>query len=149
MNTARLVGVPATIALALILAVGVAACKGNQGGQPSSTNRLTAASTPTGSVLPSPVEQAEGLAEDVQNDLEQNAWPAAEAKLRELRGVGEKLRSVGVAQTKGTAYGQALDSLGAAITRRSRADALTAGNRVSRVVTGIMADYPTKVPVDV
>ena len=36
-----------------------------------------------------------------------------------------------------------------AITRRSRADVLTAGNRVSRVVTAIMTDYPTKVPVGV
>jgi len=63
--------------------------------------------------------------------------------------VGEKLASVGVAETKRSAYVNALDSLAAAIARRSRAGALTAGNRVSRVVAGIMADYPTKVPVDV
>jgi hypothetical protein len=100
-------------------------------------------------VLPSPVEQAEALAEDVQTYLDQNAWPAAEAKFRQLRAVGEKLASVGVAETKRSAYVNALDSLAAAIARRSRAGALTAGNRVSRVVAGIMADYPTKVPVDV
>jgi hypothetical protein len=100
-------------------------------------------------VLPPPVEQAEALAEDVQTYLDQNAWPAAEAKFRELRVVGENLASVGVDETKRSAYGNALDSLGAAITRRSRAGALTAGNRVSRVVAGIMADYPTKVPVHV
>jgi hypothetical protein len=95
------------------------------------------------------VERAEALAEDVQTDLAQAAWPAAEAKLRELRGVGRQLASVGVSQPKRSVYGTALDILGAAITRRSQADALTAGNRVSRVVTGIMADYPTKVPVSV
>jgi hypothetical protein len=100
-------------------------------------------------VLPRPVEQAEALAEDVQTYIDQNAWPAAEAKFRELRVVGENLASVGVAETKRSAYVNALDSVGAAIARRSRPDALTAGNRVSRVVAGIMADYPTKVPVDV
>jgi hypothetical protein len=104
----------------------------------------TVASTPAASVLPPPVEQAEALAEDVQSDLDRNAGPAAEAKLRELTDAGEKLASVGVAQTKRSAYGNALDSLGATITRRSRPEALMAGNHVSRVVTGIMADYPTK-----
>jgi hypothetical protein len=133
---------------AVVVAVGVLGCKGNQPAQTLSTGS-TAASTPTASVLPAPVEQAEALAEDVQTDLEQNAWPVAEAKLRELRGVGDKLASVGIAQTKRSDYGKALDSLAAAITRRNRADALTAGNRVSRVVTGILAGYPMKVPVDV
>jgi len=132
---------------AVVLAVGGAGCKGNHGGPTASAP--TVASTPTARVLPSPVEQAEALAEDVQTYLDQNAWPAAEAKFRQLRAVGEKLASVGVAETKRSAYVNALDSLAAAIARRSRAGALTAGNRVSRVVAGIMADYPTKVPVDV
>ena len=137
------------LALALILAVSVAGCKGTQRGQPSATSASMVASTPTASGLPPAVEQAEALAEDVQTDVEQKAWPAAEAKLRELRSVGQKLDSVGVAQSKQTAYGNALDSLGAAVARRSQADGLTAGNRVSWVVTSIMADYPTKVPVEV
>ena len=98
---------------------------------------------------PVPDDQAEALAEDVQTDLTQNAWPTAEARLRGLRSLGEKLDSVGVSQPKQSAYRRAVDSLGAAITRRSRTDALTAGNHVSRIVTGIMADYPTKVPVQV
>jgi hypothetical protein len=139
---------------AAVLAVGAAGCKGNHGGQtapasPSVATDSAAAATPAAGVLPAPVEQAEALAEDVQTYLDQNAWPAAEAKFRELRGVGEKLASVGVAEAKRSAYVNALDSLGAAIARRSRAGALTAGNRVSRVVAGIMADYPTKVPVEV
>jgi hypothetical protein len=133
---------------AVLIAVGLVGCKGNQGGQIVATGS-TAASTPTTSALPSALEQAEALAEDVQTYLEQNAWPTAEAKLLELKGVGEQLASAGVAETKRSAYANAVDSLGAAITRRSRAGALTAGNRVSRVVTGIMADYPMKVPVDV
>jgi hypothetical protein len=140
------------------LALGAAGCKANQGGQtaggealasPSVSTGSTVASTAVASVLPPSVEQAEALAEDVQSDLDRNAWPAAEANLRELRNAGEKLASVGVTQAKRSAYGNALDSLGAAITRRSRPEALMAGNHVSRVVTGIMADYPTKVPVDV
>jgi hypothetical protein len=139
---------------AAVLAVAGAACKGNRGGQtatapPSVATDSAAASTPTPGMLPPPVEQAEALAEDVQTFLDQNAWPAAAAKLRELRVVGDNLASVGVVETKRSAYVNALDSLGAAIARRSRAGALTAGNRVSRIVAGIMADYPTKVPVDV
>jgi hypothetical protein len=132
-------------AWAVLLAVGGAGCKGNQGGQTVSA----AASTSTAGAPPSSVEQAEALAEDIQTYLDQNAWPAAEAKCRELTVVGQNLTSVGVAETKRSAYVNALDSLGAAIAHRSQAGALTAGNRVSRVVAGIMADYPTKVPVDV
>jgi len=132
-------------AWAVLLAVGGAGCKGNQGGQTVSA----AASTSTAGAPPSSVEQAEALAEDAQTYIDQNAWPAAEAKFRELKVVGESLASVGVAEAKRSAYVNALDSLGAAIARRSQAGALTAGNRVSRVVAGIMADYPTKVPVDV
>jgi hypothetical protein len=95
------------------------------------------------------VEEAEALAEDIQTYLEQSAWPAAETKLANLKGMGDKLTSAGVAQAKRSAYESSLDSLAAAITRRSRADALPAANRVSRVVARIMADYPTKVPVEV
>jgi hypothetical protein len=131
---------------AVVLAVGGVGCKHEQERQ---TARSTGASAPTARVLPPPVEQAEALAEDAQTYLDQNAWPAAEAKFRELKVVGESLASVGVAEIKRSAYGNALDSLGAAMTRRSRADALTAGNRVSRVVADIMADYPTQVPIDV
>jgi hypothetical protein len=142
----------------VVLAVGVSGCKGHSGGQRASGEALASRSVTTDSaaaypaaagVLPPPVEQAEGLAEDVQDDVARNAWPAADAKLRELRAVAAKLDAAGVARTGRAAYVSALDSLGAAITRRSRAEALTAGNRVSRVVTGIMAGYPTKVPADV
>jgi hypothetical protein len=97
----------------------------------------------------SPLEQAEALAEDVQTDLEQNAWPAAEARLRELQRVGDQLTGADANPPMRTAYRQAVDSLHATITRRSRYDALTAGNRVSRIVTGMMATHPTKVPIAV
>lgn len=142
---------------AVVLTVS-AGCKSNHGGRiagsvalasPPVTTGLAAPSIPTASGLPSPVERAEALAEDVQTDVDQNAWPAAEAKLHELSGMGEKLASVGVARTKRSAYGDGVVSLGAAITHRSRADALTAGNRLSRVVTDMMADYPTKVPAEI
>jgi len=144
-----------TVALcAAALAVAGEGCKGNHGGQTASASPTVstdspAAAIPAAGALPPPVEQAEALAEDVQTYVDQNAWPAAEAKFRKLRVVGENLASVGVAETKRSAYVSAVDSLGAAIARRSRAGALTAGNRVSRVVAGIMADYPTKVPVEV
>jgi hypothetical protein len=108
--------------------------------------------TATGKALsspPAPVEQAEALAEDVQTDLAQNGWPAAEAKLRELNSLKPQLDAAGVPQSNQSAYGRAVDSLQGAINRRSRSDALTAGNHVSRIVSGIMADYTTKVPTEV
>jgi hypothetical protein len=146
---------PYASAWAVVIALTAVGCKGKGAtasgaalASPPVGTGSAAAPTPTASAPP-PVEQAEALAEDVQTDLTQNAWPTAEARLRGLRSLGEKLDSVGVSQPKQSAYRRAVDSLGAAITRRSRTDALTAGNYVSRVVTGIMADYPTKVPVEV
>jgi hypothetical protein len=136
----------------VVVALTVAQCRSKGAieavGSPAVGTDSAAAPTPTSSAPPS-VEQAEALAEDVQTDLAQNAWPAAEKKLRELRSLGEKLDSAGVPQPKQSAYRRAVDSLGAAITRRGQSDALTAGNYVSRIVTGIMADYPAKVPVAV
>ena len=127
---------------AAALAVAVVACGGK--GQTASGQ---AAGSPAGA--PPSVEHAEGLAEDIQTDLEQNVWPAAEAKLGELRRLGTALDSAGVSQPRPSAYGRAVDSLGAAISRRSQSDALTAANQVSRIVTGIMAAYPARIPVDV
>lgn len=140
-------------AAVLTLIVGGCGGKGETAGgealasPPAGTGSATIP-TPTASTPP-PVEQAEALAEDVQNDVAQDAWPAAETRLRELRSVEEKLPSVGVPQPKQFAYGRAVDSLAAAIARRSQSDALPAGNHVSRIVTSIMADYSTKVPVAV
>jgi hypothetical protein len=139
----------------VILALAVVGCRGKgqtPRGEALASPRVATGSagapTPTASAPP-PVEQAEALAEDVQTDLAQKTWPAAEARVRELRSLGEKLDSAGVPQPKRSAYGRAVDSLGAAIARRSQSEALTAGNQVSRIVTGIMADYPTKVPAAV
>jgi hypothetical protein len=139
----------------VVLALIVVGCSGKAetaGGEalasPPVRSGSSAARTLTTSV-PAPIGQAEALAEDVQTDLAQNAWPAAEGRLSELRSLGEELDSAGVPQAKQSAYRRAVDSLGAATTRRSRSDALTAGNHVSRIVADIMADYPTKVPVEV
>jgi hypothetical protein len=134
-------------ALGLLLGGGIARAEGQAPGQ--AATRSTPSAAPAPGVLPSPVARAEGLAEDVQTDLEQNRWTAAGVKLRELRDVEGKFASAGVAQDKRSAYGNAVSSLGAAIDRKSQGDALTAGNRVSRIVTGIMADYRTRVPADV
>jgi hypothetical protein len=133
---------PYTWACAVTLVLAVAGCRSN--GQTASGTAQTAIAIP-----PPPVEQAEALAEDVQTDIAQNGWPAAEARLRELRNLREELNGAGVPQPEQAAYETAVDSLEAAITRRNRSVALTAGNEVSRIIGGIMAGYRTKVPVDV
>jgi hypothetical protein len=138
---------------AIAIAVAFVGCKSNQPGQaaaaPASSTTSTTAAAPIASTPASPVEQAEAAAEDLQTAVEQNAWPAAEGKLRELKAEGAKLASAGVPDSERTAYENALVPLGAAITDRSRADALTTGNRISRIVTGIMAAHPGKVPIEV
>lgn len=123
-----------------VLAVILVGCRGRGGEEAQAV-----ASTPQAGAPP-PVEQAEGLAEDVQSDIRQNSWPAAEAKARELRTLPPRLDSAGVAQPKRDAYKRAVESLGAAIAARSGSEALTAGNQVSRVVAGIMLDFPAQVP---
>ena len=138
MSKERNVSAYATVR-ALVLALTVVGCRGTG----------AAAAPPTTARAPAPVEQAEALAEDVQTDVAQGAWPVAEAGARELRSLGEKLHTAGVPVSKQSGYGPAVDSLSAAISRRSQSEALTAGNHVSRIVTGIMGDYPSKVPVEV
>ncbi|MEO6057454.1 MAG: PepSY domain-containing protein [Gemmatimonadales bacterium] len=110
------------------------------------------AAKPAGSATaapPPPVDRAEGLAEDVQSDVARGAWPAAEAKQRELRSLEAPLAAAGVSETARFEYGRALDALGTGIGGRKRVEALKAGNHVSRIVTGMMAGYHTKIPVEV
>jgi hypothetical protein len=63
--------------------------------------------------------------------------------------VGQQLAATDVAPAQRSRYTAALDSLSGAMSRRSRGDALTAANGVSRIVTDITAGYPARVPVDV
>ena len=112
------------VPLLATLAVGVAACTGRGGTQ-----------KPTGrAALPADVALAEGLAEDIQTDLDTLGWTAARDKL---------------AQLQASSAGVKLDSLAAQIGRRDRLGALQSANGVSRALLAIAADYTLTVPVEV
>lgn len=96
-------------------------------------------------VVPSLLTAAEGLAEDVQSDLEAGNWMAAEARLDSLRRSRNTVDSlVGVSR-----YGASLDSLGAAIARRASLAAREAANQMSRALVVASANYRTPVPAAV
>ncbi len=99
--------------------------------------------------VPAAMEQAEGLAEDAQDDIPAGRWSAAGSKVSQLQGLRSQLTSAGAATGDVDAFASAVDSLASAIGRRARFPALTAANRVSRLLNGMMASYPTKVPIAV
>jgi hypothetical protein len=138
------------VVTAFVLALGLAGCKGKeqrQAAEDSTAARSDSNGAPSAPIaLPHAVETAEAEAEDIQADIDQGAWPAAEAKLAVLRSLADSLAAQGVPGPRRAAFGSALDTLSAVIVARSKAYALAAANRVSRIVTGMMAEYPTKVP---
>jgi hypothetical protein len=111
------------------LALTAAACTGNR---KTETNH---------SAVPPAVVAAEGLAEDMQADLDTLGWGAAGAKLARLRDESTAMRMAG--------YETTLDSLAAGITRRDRLAALQAANRASRLLLAVAATYKVTVPVNV
>lgn len=145
---------PSVLVLSSLLSM--AACAG--------TDREEAAD---GSPLPPLIASAEGLAEDVQSDLERGDWTAARARLDSLHNTrsgvdgaltpppetgddaekrsGEMEAPDGGGQTRAR-YGSALDSLGAAIERQDSLAALEAANRMSRALVIASGGYVTPVP---
>jgi hypothetical protein len=98
--------------------------------------------------VPRVVAAAEGLAEDIQADLDTLGWQAARAKLAELQ-LNRTLLRAAVPALKAVRYETALDSLTAQIARHDRAAALSSANQLSRVLLTITADYDLIVPVQV
>lgn len=91
--------------------------------------------------LPADVARAEGLAEDIQADLDTLGWTAARDKLAQLQASS--------VAAKVTSDEGALDSLAAQIGRRDRLGALQSANRMSRALLVIAAHYNLTVPVEV
>lgn len=142
------------VVMAFVFALSVAGCQGGEKGPAGGDSTASAPGSdsthaPAVRVLPRAVEQAEVEAEDIQADIDQGAWPAAEVRFDALRSLGDSLHAQGVEASKRSAYGSALDTLHAVVLARSKSFALSAANRVSRIVASMMADYPTKVPVSV
>lgn len=92
--------------------------------------------------LPPVVVAAEGLAEDIQADLDTLGWSAARAKLAQLQASRSALRA-------SARYEAALDSLATQMGRRDRLAALVSANGMSRALLAVAADYDLTVPVQV
>ena len=118
-------------------------------------------------LLPALIATAEGIAEDVQSDLERGNWSAARARLDSLRntrngvagaltppsrtGGGAAQNAPGSEAADSTSlicalYGSGLDSLGAAIARQDSPRAQEAANRMSRALVVASGGYVTPVP---
>jgi hypothetical protein len=138
---------------------------------------LTAASTGRGGqqpqasrgALPRVVVAVEGLAEDIQADLDTLGWTVARAKLAQLQASRSTLRTAVLADrappagskaskppgtgksnaAKVASYDAALDALATQIGRRDRLASLESANRMSRVLLAVAADYDLTVPVQV
>ncbi len=104
---------------------------------------------------PAAVETADGLAEDIQADIDALAWRAADAKLTRLLaetdGVIRSMPDESGDRTSGKLgeYRSGLDSLMARVARRERLGALEAANGLSRVLAATAQGYSTPVPVSV
>jgi hypothetical protein len=125
--------------LVTLLALTAAAC--NRGAQ-----KLQAGHGP----LPQVASVAEGLAEDIQSDLDTLGWTDARARLTQLQTNRSTLRTAVVADPATLAsYEAALDSLAAQIGRRDRLASLQSANRMTRVLLAVAANYDLTVPVQV
>jgi len=103
---------------------------------------------PRADVLPPAVSIAEGLAEDIQADLEARNWTMAETRIAELQKNRLRLRVLLQAPTI-AGYQVALDSLRSQLARHDQPAALQSANRMSREIVHIMANYDLKIPVQV
>ena len=91
---------------------------------------------------------AEGLAEDIQADLDAPNWTMAHTRVAELQKNRVALRRVLPAREI-AGYEVALDSLISQLGRQERAPALQSANRLSRAIVGFMAKYDVIVPTQV
>lgn len=122
-------------------ALTAAACTGRRGQRPPASH----------GAVPPVVVAAEGLAEDIQADLDTLGWMAARTKLAQLQASRSALRTAVLADRAANvaSYEAALDSLTTQISRRDRLASLESANRMSRALLALAADHDLTVPVQV
>jgi hypothetical protein len=103
---------------------------------------------PKTDVVPRAVTIAEGLAEDIQTDLDSSNWTMAQTRLAELQKNRARLRVL-LHPPKTAGYEAAFDSLTAQVNRQDRPAALQSANHMSREIVRIMGNYNPTVPVEV
>jgi len=116
------------------------------GGMRAGTSRFDGPQT---GAVPKAVTIAEGLAEDIQADLEARNWTMAHTRLAELQKNRSALRIEVVPTSKISGYEVALDSLTAQVERQDQPAALQSANRMSRKIVGVMGGYDVTIPVQV
>jgi len=135
----------------IILAPALAASLLGMAGRPNASrvdvvaSRLTA---PRVDVVPPAVTIAEGLAEDIQADLETRNWTMAQTRVAELQKNRLRLRVL-LPAPKIAGYEVAFDSLTAQLKRQDRLASLQSANHMSREIVNIMGNYDLTVPIQV
>ncbi len=116
---------------------------------PAAPPGSAAAAPAPGVPMPASLEKAEGLAQDIQDDIQNGSWAAAQSKLSGLRTLTDTLSATGAASSNVGFYTASVDSLATAVRAHQRYPALQAANSMSRALTAMMAPYPTTVPIQV
>lgn len=105
--------------------------------------------------VPAAMARAEGLAEDIQADIDTREWAAADGRLGRIRRETDAVTQ-GMIDENGdvrsgqlTAFRSGLDSLKARVGRRDRLGALEAANGLSRVLAATAQSYSVAVPASV
>jgi hypothetical protein len=135
----------------IILAPALAASLLGMAGRPNASRvdvvagRLNA---PRVDVVPPAVTIAEGLAEDIQADLETRNWTMARTRVAQLQKNRLRLRVL-LPAPKIAGYEVAFDSLTAQLKRQDRLASLQSANHMSREIVNIMGNYTATVPVQV
>lgn len=103
---------------------------------------------PQKDVVPPALTIAEGLAEDIQTDLDSSNWTTAQTRLAELQQNRARLRVL-IQAPAIAGYETALDSLTSQVKRHDRPASLQSANHMSREIVNIMGNYNPKIPVQV
>jgi hypothetical protein len=135
----------------IILAPALAASLLGMAGRPNASRVDVVAShlnAPRVDVVPPAVTIAEGLAEDIQADLETRNWTMAQTRVAELQKNRLRLRVL-LPAPKIAGYEVAFDSLTAQLKRQDRLASLQSANHMSREIVTIMGNYTATVPIQV
>jgi Mrp family chromosome partitioning ATPase len=105
--------------------------------------------TPTAKAVPSSVNDAEGTAEDVQDDIMKNDWSKASDKTRHLQELSAKMRQDSVPAADLATYDSAVATLASNVAKKAQLPAAMAANNAYRATLAMMSRYSTKQPPQV
>lgn len=138
----------------------LAACEGTEqrmeeASRATGVGDTTAAETPPAAevrearAMPSSIERAMELSEEIHSDLEDNDWDAAAEKTRELQSLSGSLRQTDAPTADVTRFDSAVGTLAEGVASRGKVAAGLAASEVHRAAVSMAAAYSPEVPAAV